>query len=255
MELIDTHAHLYLPHFADDIEQVIENAAGSNVSKILLPNIDGESVAPMLALYRRFPEHCKPMIGLHPTAVVEDFREKLSFIESLVYDKDFIAIGETGLDAYWDKTFLKEQELSFIAHIDWAAGRGIPLVIHSRNTMERIIEIIGNNKRSGLTGVFHAFSGTLDQAEKIVGFGFKLGIGGVVTYKNSGILPVIRTIGLDHFVLETDSPYLTPVPKRGKRNESANLPLIAEKIALIKDVAVEEVARKTTENATCLFRL
>lgn len=255
MILIDTHTHLYLPHFKDDIEQVIQNAVERHVKKMLLPNIDAGSVRPMLDLCNMFPLQCHPMNGLHPTSVGKDYMEKLSVLESLFAKEKFVAIGETGIDAHWDRTFIHEQEDSFIRHLEWAKKFDLPVVIHSRKTMDKTIEIIQQHSVGNLRGVFHAFSGNAGQAEKIVKLGFKLGIGGVVTYKNSGLLPVIEAADLTNIVLETDSPYLTPVPHRGKRNESANLMFIAQTIATMKGMPVEEIALITSKNASELFNL
>lgn len=255
MILVDTHTHLYLPHFKDDIKQVLQNAGDRHVKKMLLPNIDCESINPMLELCRRFPDQCHPMNGLHPTSVGEDYREKLSLLESMIGTEKFVAIGETGMDAHWDTTFIDEQEDSFIRHLEWAMKLNLPVVIHSRKTMDKILEIISRHTGDNLRGVFHAFSGTTEQAGKVVKLGFKLGIGGVVTYKNSGLSPVIEAADINDIVLETDSPYLTPVPNRGKRNESANLMIIAQAIAGIKGLPVEEVARITSKNASGLFNL
>jgi TatD DNase family protein len=255
MVLIDTHAHIYLPEFADDIGQVIKNATAGHVAKILLPNIDISSTGPMLDICSRFPLQCHPMLGLHPTSVGKNYLEHLNFLESTASKREFAAIGETGLDAYWDTTYMKEQKDSFITHLRWAKKLDIPVVIHSRQTMDDILEIIASHKGSGLRGVFHAFSGSVEQALKIINLGFKLGIGGAVTYKNSGLLPVIESLSLKNFVLETDSPYLTPVPYRGKRNEPANVLLIAGKIAQIKKIPVEEVAGITSKTAATLFNL
>ncbi len=255
MVLVDTHTHLYLPHFSDDIEQVIENASRNHVKKMLLPNIDDESYSKMMDLHRRFPGQCLPMTGLHPTSVDADYLDKLSWLELKFHTENFIAIGETGLDAHWDTAFMKEQEDSFIIHLEWAKKYDLPVVIHSRKTMDKIIDILGARKGAGLRGVFHAFSGSAEQAARIVDLGFKLGIGGVVTYKNTGLVQVVKSLALEYLVLETDSPYLTPFPRRGQRNESANLLLIAEKIAVIKNIPVVDVARATTRNASGLFNL
>ena len=255
MVLIDTHAHLYLPQFIDDIEQVIYHAKNSHVTKMLLPNIDCESIDPMLSLCSRFPLHCHPMLGLHPTSVKEDYREKLSLMESMADNKIFVAIGETGMDAYWDTSFLSQQEDSLIIHLEWAKNMDIPVVIHSRQAMDSILSIIRSSGRGQVRGVFHAFSGSVKQALEVIDMGFMLGIGGVVTYKNSGLGKVVEAVDLKHIVLETDAPYLTPVPKRGKRNESANLIYIAEKISEIKDIPVENVAAITSNNAIELFNL
>ncbi len=255
MNLIDTHAHLYLPHFKDDVDRVIENAANKNVIKILLPNIDLESARPMLELCKRYRTQCYPMLGLHPNSVKDDFRHQLSTLEQMAGDNEFVAIGETGMDAYRDTTFLGEQEASFITHLEWAKIMGLPVVIHSRETMNKILAIVKSHSGNGLRGVFHAFSGSVEQALEIADLGFKIGLGGVVTYRNSGLEPVVRAVDLKDIVLETDSPYLTPAPNRGKRNESAYLHFIAEKIAELKDLTFEEVANVTTENACELFNL
>ncbi len=255
MVLIDTHAHLYLPQFYDDIEQVLINATKSHVEKILLPNIDNESLAPMMNLCNRFPLHCHPMLGLHPTSVKEDFREKLSLMESMADNKIFVAIGETGMDAYWDTSFLSQQEDSLIWHIELSKNKDLPVVIHSRETMDNILEIIRSSGKGQVRGVFHAFSGTVNQAMEVIDMGFKLGVGGVATFNNSGLEEVIKAVDLKHIVLETDAPYLTPVPYRGRRNESANLIYIAKKIAEFKNIPIENVAEITSNTATELFNL
>lgn len=255
MVLIDTHTHLYLPHFEDDIEEVIQKAGKHGVAKMLLPNIDMETAGPMLKLCNRFPEHCHPMLGLHPTSVSDDFRTQLSKLESLSESSQFVAIGETGMDAYWDTKYISQQEESFVIHIEWAKKMDLPVVIHSRETMDRVLDILTSHASGKPTGVLHAFSGSVKQAELATEMGFKLGIGGVVTYKNSGLTPVIEAVALENILLETDSPYLTPVPNRGKRNESSNLVYIAGKIAEIKGLPIEEVAHVTTRNAAELFRL
>ena len=255
MVLIDTHTHLYLPHFDDDIDEVIKKAWSKGVVKFLLPNIDMETVKPMLEICTRFPDHCHPMLGLHPTSVADDFRTQLDGLESMSKSSQFVAIGETGMDAYWDTKYLARQEESFIIQIEWAKKMALPIVIHSRETMDRVLDILKSHASGGLTGVLHAFSGTVKQAAMAQEMGFKLGIGGVVTYKNSGLLPVIEAVDLENILLETDSPYLTPLPNRGKRNESSNLFYIARKIAEIKDLPVDEVAFVTTRNAADLFRV
>ena len=255
MNLIDTHAHLYLPHFSGDVDRVIQNAADKNVIKILLPNIDLKSAGPMLELCKRYSSQCYPMLGLHPTSVRRDYRHQLSTLEKMAGDNEFVAIGETGMDAYWDTLFLSEQEASFITHLEWAIKLELPVVIHSRKTMDKILAIVKSHSGTGLRGVFHAFSGSVDQAVEIADLGFKIGIGGVVTYSNSGLGPVIREVDLKNIVLETDSPYLTPVPHRGRRNESAYLTFTAEKIAGLKGLTFEEVAKVTTGNACELFNL
>ncbi len=255
MFFIDTHTHLYLPHFRDDIDQVIQNAADRHVIKMLLPNIDCKSIKPMLDLCEHFPHQCHPMLGLHPTKVKEDYRDRLSFLESLAEKEKFVAIGETGMDAYWSNDFLKHQEDSFIIHLDWAKHHNLPVVIHTRKTMDKVLSIIRAHKNRMLSGVFHAFSGSVEHAMQIVDLGFKLGIGGIVTYKNSGLKPVIQALDLKDIILETDSPYLTPAPNRGNRNESANIHYIAQKISEFKNLSIEQVALVTSRNASELFNL
>ncbi len=255
MNLIDTHTHLYLPHFKDDIDRVIQNAADNRVEKLLLPNIDLNSTGPMLELCKQFPLQCFPMLGLHPTSVKNDYKDQLRKLESIAGTEKFIAIGETGMDAYWDTTYLREQEDSFITQLEWAKKMDLPVVIHSRNTLDRILTILKSQAGNGLRGVFHAFSGSIEQLAEISKLGFKIGIGGVVTYKKANLADVVKAADLENILLETDSPYLTPVPFRGKRNESAYLIHVASRIAEIKNISVEEVAGVTTSNAYELFNL
>ncbi len=255
MMLIDTHAHLYLPHFNDDIDRVIGNAKMNNVGRILMPNIDIRSVDPMLRVCSRHPGFCLPMLGLHPTSVKDNYAGMLKTLEDLLDKENFAAIGETGMDAHWDTSFMEQQKRSFITHLEWAEETGLPVVIHSRKTMDTIIGILKNAYSKKVTGVFHAFSGSEEQAREITGMGFMLGIGGVVTYPRSGLEEVLSKIELEHIILETDAPYLTPVPFRGKRNESAHLVYIVEKIAEIKGLTIEQVAEVTTGNARRLFKL
>jgi TatD DNase family protein len=255
MILIDTHTHLYLPHFKDDLDRVIKNATGNNVVKMLLPNIDYSTIGQMLEVCTQFPAYCHPMLGLHPTSVGEDYVSQLSLIKSAGKNEKFIAIGETGMDAYWDKSYLSQQENAFITQIGWAKEMDLPIVIHSRDTMDIVLSILKTHSDGKLRGVLHAFSGTALQADLAVGMGFKIGLGGVITYKNSGLEPVIEAIDLQNIILETDSPYLTPVPHRGKRNESANLVHIVRKIAEVKGITTEEAAAITSRNAIDLFNL
>ena len=255
MILIDTHTHLYLPHFKDDLEQVIKNAIDYNVVKMLLPNIDYSTIGRMLEVCTQFPTYCHPMLGLHPTSVAGDYARQLSLIRSAGQNEKFIAIGETGMDAYWDKSYLSQQENAFITQIGWAKEMNLPIVIHSRDAMDIVLGILKTHSDGKLRGVLHAFSGTASQADLAVGMGFKIGLGGVITYKNSGLEPVIEAIDLQNIILETDSPYLTPVPHRGKRNESANLVHIVRKIAEVKGITTEEVAVTTSRNAIDLFKL
>ncbi|MFO7842618.1 MAG: TatD family hydrolase [Bacteroidales bacterium] len=255
MEFIDTHTHLYLPEFDQDRDPIIKNAIDNNVQKMLLPNVDSTTIKPLIALVKKYPSNCFPMMGLHPTSVQENYKKEMDIIESWLNNERFVAIGEIGMDLYWDKTFKQQQEVVFRRQLGWAKKYKLPVVIHARESFDEIFKIIDEEIDERLTGVFHAFTGDNDQASQIIDWGFKIGIGGIVTFKNAGLDKVIRNIDINHIVLETDSPYLAPVPKRGKRNQSAYVKHIAEKIALIKDVAVEEVARKTTNNAKQLFKL
>ncbi len=255
MILTDTHAHLYLEQFDADRHDAIREALAKRVEYFLLPNIDKDSIRPMLQLCHDFPGHCFPMMGLHPTSVKSDFKEQLDIVKSWLKKEKFFAIGEMGIDLYWDKTFFREQQEAFRAQVDLALEYDLPVVIHSRESFSEIFELLEDVRQPGLRGVFHCFTGNLQQAEHIIGMGFMLGIGGVLTYKNSGLADVIDNIPLEHLLLETDAPFLAPVPHRGKRNESKFIPVIAEKIAGIKKISVEEVAETTTANARKLFGL
>ncbi|MFC1733273.1 TatD family hydrolase, partial [candidate division KSB1 bacterium] len=230
MILIDTHTHLYLDAFNDDRDEVIHNAIANDVKILLLPNIDSKHAENMLNLCERFPANCFPMMGLHPGSVKMDFLKELEHVESNLKKGHFIAIGETGMDFYWDKTYKKEQELAFRKQLDLAGTYELPIVIHSREAIDELIDILNESPNKGITGVFHCFTGTHEQAEKIINLGFRLGIGGVLTFKNSGLKEVVRDIDLKHIILETDAPFLAPVPYRGKRNESAYIRLVAEKL-------------------------
>jgi len=255
MILTDTHAHLYLEHFEADRHEAIREAIANGVEYFLLPNIDKDSIGPMLQLCRDFPGQCFPMMGLHPTSVKSDFKEQLDIVKSWLKKEKFVAIGEMGIDLYWDKTFFREQQEAFRAQADLALEYDLPIVIHSRESFDEIFELLEEVRQPGLRGVFHCFTGNLQQAQHIIGMGFMLGIGGVLTYKNSGLPEVIENISLEHLLLETDAPFLAPVPHRGKRNESKFIPVIAQRIAEVKNVGVEEVVTKTTDNALRMFRL
>ena len=252
--LIDTHAHLYLPDFDNDRDMVVETAAHQGIQKIILPNIDSTSIGPMNALADRFPGICFSTMGLHPTSVKENFKEELDRVKQELKSRTYYAIGETGIDLYWDKTFFKEQGIVFRAQLDLSLQYNLPVIIHARESFGEILELLEDYKDKGLKGVFHAFSGTFGIARKIISYGFKLGIGGVLTYKKSTLPEVIRMTGIEHLVLETDSPYLTPVPYRGKRNESSYLRFVAEMLASITNLPPTEIARTTTTNALQLFQ-
>jgi TatD DNase family protein len=255
MILIDTHTHLYLEEFDEDRDEMVRRAIDSGVQKMLLPNIDSNSIEDMMSLFKTFPENCLPMMGLHPTSVKENFEDELKIVDEWLERQKFIAIGETGIDLYWDKTHQKEQEIAFIHQINLAKKYKLPVVIHSRNSFDELFAVLDEHNSHDLTGVFHCFSGNLDQAEKIIEMGFYLGIGGVITFKNSGLDKVIDELTLDRIILETDAPFLAPVPYRGKRNESAYLSIISEKIAQIKSMTIDAVADITTENARRLFKI
>lgn len=223
--LIDTHSHLFLEEFSDDLPQVMERARQVGVSHIFMPNIDSTTIEPMLSVCADYPDLCYPMIGLHPTSVNESYEQELAIVRKhLSASHPFAAIGEIGLDLYWDKTYLKEQLYVFEKQIEWALEYNLPIVIHSREAFDHIYKVLEPYKNSPLTGIFHSFTGTSEEAAKLLEFdGFMLGINGVVTFKKSTLPEVLKSVPLERIVLETDSPYLTPVPNRGKRNESANV--------------------------------
>jgi TatD DNase family protein len=255
MQYIDTHTHLYLPEFDADRDEVVNRALGNGISKMLLPNIDITSVEPMLFAVSRYPGICYPMTGLHPTSVKDDYLIQLDKIESLVSKCKFVAIGEIGIDLYWDKTFIKEQLISFSRQIAFALDLGLPVVIHSRDAFPEVFSVLDKFKGRPINGVFHAFTGSIQDAEKAIELGFKLGIGGIVTFKNSGLDKVVKETGPGHLILETDSPYLAPAPYRGKRNESSYIRIINKRLAEIFGKSEEEIAVITYENSTRLFNL
>jgi len=252
MQLIDTHAHIYLPEFDDDRAAVIEKAKLARVDLIIMPAIDSKTHEAMIELEQQY-SNCKSMIGLHPCSVKGINEEELNIVDQWLGKQKFIAIGEIGLDFYWDKTFIVQQYYAFHHQISLSISHNLPIVIHSRNAIDECIEVVG--QYPGLRGVFHCFSGNLHQAEQIIKAGFFLGIGGVVTYKNAGLDKIVEQVGLDSLILETDAPYLAPVPFRGKRNESSYLIYIAKKIAAITGKELDEVALVTTQNAMKLFKL
>lgn len=255
MTLIDTHTHLYLEQFDTDRNQVIEYAIGQGISKFFLPNVDSSTIESMLQLSKNFPTHCFPMMGLHPCSVKENYKEELQLIEKWIEKEKFYAIGEIGIDLYWDKTFVKEQEEAFLYQTRLAKRKNLPIVIHSRESMHLILDLMEPLKEELPIGIFHCFGGSLEQAERAIALGYKLGIGGTVTYKNSTLPQVLSKINLEHIVLETDSPYLPPVPYRGKRNESAYVILVAQKLAEIYNISTEKIAEITTQNSTKIFRI
>lgn len=256
MIFIDTHNHIYLPEFNEDRSSVIEEAIQAGVKKFLLPNVDSSTIGYLLNLAESYPDNCIPMMGLHPTSVKENVEEELAIVEKLLKEKSFIAIGEIGIDLYWDKTFAQEQEEAFRFQVELAKKYKLPIVIHSRESFNELFRLLDEIHTPELNGVFHCFTGSEEQAQKIVNdYGFNLGIGGVLTFKNSGLADQIKKIGLEHIILETDAPYLAPVPYRGKRNQPAYIPLIAQKLAEVKGVSLDEIAEITTQNAKELFNL
>lgn len=256
MNFIDTHTHLYSKEFDHDRTAVIKEAIHLGVKKFFLPNIDIDSIAGMLALQNEFPNICYPMLGLHPCSVSENYKNVLAEIESKIASTNIIAIGEIGIDLYWDKTLLKQQIDAFKIQINWAKKLKLPIVIHVRDAFDEVFEVIDELNDDTLTGVFHCFTGNLEQANKIIAYGgFKLGIGGVVTFKNSGLDKVLANVDLEHLVLETDAPYLAPTPYRGKRNQSTYVPIIAQKLADIYHVSSHEIGEITSKNALKLFNV
>lgn len=253
--LIDTHSHIYLEQFDKDKEDMLLRAENERIGMVLMPAIDKTTHSAMLQSERETGVKCLSMMGLHPCSVKENYKEELSLVRDFFAKRKFVAVGETGLDFYWDLTFLKEQYDSYRTQIDLAISYDIPIVIHSRNSIDECIEVVKENQKGKLKGVFHCFSGTVQQAETITGLGFYLGIGGVVTFKNSGLDKVIATVGLKNVVLETDAPYLAPTPFRGKRNECSYLKYVVEKLAEITGKTKEEIEQITTTNAKQLFRI
>ncbi len=255
MEFIDTHSHIYLSDFDNDRAAIVEECLQKGVTHLLLPNINMDSIEPMLEVCRTFPQQCFPMLGLHPCDVFEDYKEVLQKMFALYHQYSFLAIGEVGIDLYWDKTFQEEQKDAFRMQIAFAVEHDLPIIIHKRQSYYEVMEILNEFSQNKLKGIFHCYSGSIEHAMEIIEKGFLLGIGGTVTYKNAKLDTILSDIDLKHIVLETDSPYLTPVPYRGQRNKSSYIPLIAEKLATIKQVDIETIAAITTQNAKNLFKL
>ena len=255
MNLIDSHAHLFLEEFADDLPQVIERARQAGVTHIFMPNIDSSTLAPMWRVCNDYPGYCFPMIGLHPTSVADNYGQELKMVEAeLASGKSYVAVGEIGMDLYWDKTYLKEQLTVLDKQLGWALEYGLPVVLHCRDAFDYIYKVLESYRGKGLRGIFHSFTGTAEEAERIMNLpDFWIGINGVVTFKKSTLPDVLRQIPLERLVLETDSPYLTPVPNRGKRNESAYVKDTLAKVAEVYGMSQEEVARVTSENALKVF--
>lgn len=255
MQFIDTHSHLYLPEFDNDRDEVINRAIREGIKKICLPNINIRSVKPMMDLVNKYSGFCFPMIGLHPTSVRKNYRDILKKVQEFLHKENFIAIGEIGIDLYWDNTCKEEQKKAFREQIGLAIDNHLPVVIHIRESFDEVFQILDEFEPDYPKGIFHSFTGNIDQANRAIAMGFKLGIGGIVTFKNSGLDKVVKNIDPKHIVLETDSPYLAPVPKRGKRNESSYLVYTAQKIAEIHNITIEKIAEITTQNAMKIFKL
>ena len=254
--MIDTHAHLYSRKFDNDRDEMIIRAREAGVQGIVLPNIDLESIAGMLALEQRYPDLCMPAMGLHPCSVTENYREVLEEMEAWFDRHAFVAIGETGLDLYWDKSTLPLQVEALKIQLLWASQLHLPVILHTREANTETLDVVREHARThAITGVFHCFSGSAEEAKAMMDLGFYIGIGGTITFKNSNLREVIKETGLERVVLETDSPYLAPVPHRGKRNESAYTALVAEQIAQTMEISAEEVCHITSRNAGSLFRL
>jgi len=255
MKLIDTHTHLYLPEFDSDRDEVMARAIRDGVNVMLLPNIDMASFDSMMSTVNRYPGICFPMIGLHPTSVKENFESELEFIIAKANEGSFVAIGEIGIDLYWEKKFLNQQVVAFRKQLELSLALQLPVVIHARDSFDEIFEVLYDFKGTSLKGVFHAFTGGEGEIMKIIEMGFLIGIGGIVTFKNSDLPRVIATAGINNIVLETDSPYLSPVPHRGQRNESSYIGFINYKVSTIFGISHEETAAITTSNAVKLFNL
>jgi TatD DNase family protein len=255
MRFIDTHSHIYDTGFQEDLDAVMASAKSAGVEKIYMPGIDSTCIDAMMDMETKYPGICIPMMGLHPCYVKENYQEELAIVEGWLAKRKFAAIGEIGLDYYWDKTFAKEQQLVFEKQMQWGLDLALPINIHTRNAMGETIELVKPFAKKGLKGIFHCFSGSKESAEQIIEMGFLLGLGGVLTYKNAGVAEAIVDIPLEFLVLETDAPYLPPVPYRGKRNEPAFMIEVAKKLAEIKNIPLHEVAEKTSGNSERLFNL
>jgi TatD DNase family protein len=253
MFITDTHTHLYSEAFAENQDEMMQRAIAAGVGRFFVPAIDSSYTQAMLAVEKAYPDHVFLMSGLHPTHVKENYKEELAHVEGLLAKHTFYAVGEIGMDLYWDKTFLGEQKEAFRYQIQLAIDYGLPIVIHCRDAFEPIFDILEEFKHQDVFGIFHCFTGTLEQAQKAIGFRMKLGIGGVVTFKNGKIDQFLDQIDIKHVVLETDAPYLAPVPYRGKRNESAYIVNVLNKVAEIYKKTPEEVAAITTANAKAVF--
>ena len=253
MTITDTHTHLYSSQFDDDREEIMQRAFDAGVSRFFIPAIDSSYTDSMLELEKNYPKNVFLMMGLHPTSVKENYKEELAHIKEMLHKRSFYALGEIGIDLYWDKSFLSQQQESFKIQIQWAKEYNLPIVIHCRDAFDEIFEVLEGEKDEKLFGIFHCFTGTLEQAKRAISFNMKLGIGGVVTFKNGKIDQFLNEIPLEHIVLETDSPYLAPTPYRGKRNESSYIVNVVEKLATIYGLTSTEIAKITTQNSKVVF--
>lgn len=251
--MIDTHTHLYDEQLMPDNREMIARAIESGVQRMYMPNCDSTTIDGMMKIAKEWPRNCFPMMGLHPVYVKGNYKEELVIVEQWLGKHKFSAIGEIGLDYYWDKTYVDQQLEAFETQIDWALQHDLPIVIHSRESTQACIDVVKRKQDGKLKGIFHCFSGTADEARQVIELGFYLGIGGVVTFKNAGLAEVVKNVSLEHIVLETDAPYLAPVPYRGKRNESSYIPLIAVKLAELKGIDISDIANITTQNAEKVF--
>ena len=255
MQIIDTHNHIYLPEFDPDRDEVVKRSVSAGVCRIMMPNIDSSTVAPLLAAEESYPDICLPMMGLHPTSVKENYASELRAVEKCLSEHKYYGIGETGIDLYWDKTFFGEQKPSFRRHLELAEEYSLPVVIHAREALDEIILEISSFGIGRVTGVFHAFPGNAAEARKVTAMGFMIGIGGVVTFRNGLQSEAAIEAGIDNILLETDAPYLAPVPHRGKRNESSYLVLVINKLSEVLAISPDEVADRSYTNARRLFKL
>ncbi|MFD2552775.1 TatD family hydrolase [Sphingobacterium tabacisoli] len=251
--LTDTHTHFYYNIHTEKIVEQIQRCLDYNITRLFLPNVDRESIAAVMDTVKAYPEHCFPMLGLHPCSVKEDYKAELDTIEKAISQHKIYAIGEIGIDLYWDKSTLEWQKDAFRTQVNWAKQLDLPIDIHCREAFDETFELLDELQDDKLFGIFHCFTGSLEQAHRAIDLGFKLGIGGVVTFKKAGLDAVVKQIPLEHLVLETDAPYLAPSPYRGKENESSYLHYIAEKVADLHEISIEEVARITTLNSKSIF--
>ena len=255
MILTDTHTHLYANQFDDDRNETIQRAIDLGVERFFIPAIDSETTESMFALEKKFPKNIFLMMGLHPTHVKDNFKEELAHVKKWIDQRNFYAIGEIGIDLYWDKSLLNQQQDAFKTQINWAKEKNLPIIIHCRDAFNEVFEVLDELKDDKLFGIFHCFTGNLEQAKQAISYNLKLGIGGVVTFKNGKIDQFLNEIDLQHIVLETDAPYLAPTPFRAKRNESSYLINVAEKLATIYNVSIEEIAKITTQNSKDVFEI